>query len=688
MLTGFCLYPQPSNDLERQIASLVASTGMSQSALLATENSALMDALPQSSSGAGSAHDAARVAQLRLARELMFRAERKAKRVAKIKSRTFRKIAKKARNRAAGEEGEGQLSLEEMAQLDALDGGDRMEKERERLETLRARERATLRHASGKSGATAGGRWSKGLRNLDGMDDDVKAAVRSRESKQELLRRKILGNDEAGGSSDDDDDASTVESELDQEDDEAVKLRTMDELAALRSAGSGEKKELPKGLMGMKFMQKALQRQNDRVDSMIDDFDDQFEGRTADDGDDRAGDLVQNNPGRMVFAPSASAASTSASAAQEQPAAAKKRATSARTNGTVSTSADVGSASSNASSSTLVDYNPFSNLSTGNGQAPASFGLGGSKAGKEVNPWLVASKEGPSAATVSRKGNEKIVTKDSRSTEKSSAKLRKEQGKDREVLRKAQNEAKVEIDLDKVLLAKPASAESANAPRSSPPAQDAPTSDLPGTSPASAKRRKNREDAPPPSSAAPASRLLHKGDADDSDEASDNDEDALPEALKKQQNPQAFQQRDLVARAFAGDNVITDFEEMKRAEIEADAPHDEDLTLPGWGSWGGKGVKKSKNAKKVVKHIPGIDASKRKDAKYQNVIISERTDKKAKKYLTKDLPYPYTSKKQYEQRLAQPTGAEWNTRTVHKDMVMPRVLTKPGTVIKPVSKQL
>src|ERR1700733_8224364 len=54
---------------------------------------------------------AARRTEIRHMRELMFRAEAKAKRVAKIKSKTYRKIHKKAREKNA-------LTLDEIATLD------------------------------------------------------------------------------------------------------------------------------------------------------------------------------------------------------------------------------------------------------------------------------------------------------------------------------------------------------------------------------------------------------------------------------------------------------------------------------------------------------------------------------------------------------------------------------------------
>ena len=46
----------------------------------------------------------------------------------------------------------------------------------------------------------------------------------------------------------------------------------------------------------------------------------------------------------------------------------------------------------------------------------------------------------------------------------------------------------------------------------------------------------------------------------------------------------AFEQRELVARAFAGDNVIQEFAEAKRRDIQEDAPKEVDTTLPGWVS--------------------------------------------------------------------------------------------------------
>ena len=90
----------------------------------------------------------------------------------------------------------------------------------------------------------------------------------------------------------------------------------------------------------------------------------------------------------------------------------------------------------------------------------------------------------------------------------------------------------------------------------------------------------------------------------------------------------AFQQTELINRAFAADGFEQDFAIEKEAAIAEDAPKEEDLTLPGWGSWTGQGVKRRAMEKKIIKKVPGIEASQRKDAKLKHVIINEKQVKK------------------------------------------------------------
>lgn len=57
-------------------------------------------------------------------------------------------------------------------------------------------------------------------------------------------------------------------------------------------------------------------------------------------------------------------------------------------------------------------------------------------------------------------------------------------------------------------------------------------------------------------------------------------------------------QRSIIAQAFADDDVIDEFVKEKKSIIDRDKPTDIDLFLPGWGCWGGEGVRVSKKKRK------------------------------------------------------------------------------------------
>ncbi|EPY50995.1 U3 snoRNP protein Utp14 [Schizosaccharomyces cryophilus OY26] len=165
---------------------------------------------------------------------------------------------------------------------------------------------------------------------------------------------------------------------------------------------------------------------------------------------------------------------------------------------------------------------------------------------------------------------------------------------------------------------------------------------------------------------------------------SDQESDQEVPTLKSTKGRVAIQQRELVARAFAGDDVVAEFEKDKEDWINEDAPKEEDQTLPGWGSWAGAGVKQKKNKPKAVKKIAGLDPSKRKDAKLQHVIINEKRNKKSAKLTADAVPFPFESREQYERALNLPMGPEWTTRASHHKAVAPRTVTKRGKVIQPL----
>ena len=293
---------QPKSILEKQITSLLNTAHLADATTQQQAETKALAALSLTPE-----EQAARLAAVRQSRELMFRAERKAKRVAKIKSKAFRRIARK---KSAADAGKDQLTVEEMEQLDELDGGDRAEVERERMEVNRARERAGLRHSVGKQG----GRWSQEVRGLYGLDEDeAKRDERERVQREEQLRRRVLGKDLDGTDEDESDDDQDEDDDMDVD---GIKQNAFDELQAFeREEALANAAAKPSGLMGMKFMQTAIARDQAKADALADSFRKEMETAVNSDGDAEmpglddaevgvVGDQVDSNPGRMAFAPS------------------------------------------------------------------------------------------------------------------------------------------------------------------------------------------------------------------------------------------------------------------------------------------------------------------------------------------------------------------------------------------------
>ncbi|GAA5887298.1 hypothetical protein JCM16303_006580 [Sporobolomyces ruberrimus] len=614
---------QPSNDLEASIQALLTAGHMQQTDLDKEEQAQLATLDP--------ADLAARRAELRRQRDLMYRAERKAKRVAKIKSKAYRRIHRKGKDKDGP-----QLSLEDLEELDRIDGGDRVAEERSRLEVLRAKERATLKHSA------KGGRWAKKVDGLDGLEDERNKSIRDMVERRDQLRKKIAGLED----DDEDEDEfapSGSEGEYGSGDDadfDSIRQKAFDELAALdaKEAAAIENDPKLKGVMNMKFMKDARARADREVGKEADELRRRLEqmDQVAEADDDEPIALsqqVQGNLGRLVFGPSSTVAqSADPEDTDDGP---SKPTTTTKIS---SISLDAPSSSSRASTSRARPSLSNPGLST-TGEA-------------ETNPWLALADQGETNK-LSRKNNKASFGKDSLSAaEKIADKAARTRSKQTGARQAERDDAEVELDLNAGLV--------------------------------NSGSKKKREKAPQVGGAVARPAEAMEEDVDDSDAQSDAEIDA-----QRGKGPTAFRQRELVKEAFANDDVVADFAEEKRKEIERDAPQEEDNTLPGWGSWAGKGAKKNKNPKKkFVKKIAGIDASERKDAGLNHVIINEKKDKKASKYMLKDLPFPYTSAAQLEHKLRTPMGPEWSTSTVLRDQTIPAVLVKPGTTVRPVSRRI
>lgn len=161
---------------------------------------------------------------------------------------------------------------------------------------------------------------------------------------------------------------------------------------------------------------------------------------------------------------------------------------------------------------------------------------------------------------------------------------------------------------------------------------------------------------------------------------------AIPTAIEELEDEEEKHQKQIIKEAFAGDNVIRDFLKEKEEAVKASKPKDLDLTLPGWGEWGGIGLKPS--AKKRRRFlIKAPEGPPRKDKNLPNVIMSEKRNIHAAAHQVRVLPYPFTHHQQFERTVQTPIGSTWNTQRSFQKLTTPKVVTKPGHIIKPIKAE-
>ncbi|CAJ1078581.1 U3 small nucleolar RNA-associated protein 14 homolog A [Xyrichtys novacula] len=145
-------------------------------------------------------------------------------------------------------------------------------------------------------------------------------------------------------------------------------------------------------------------------------------------------------------------------------------------------------------------------------------------------------------------------------------------------------------------------------------------------------------------------------------------------------------QRGLIKEAFAGDDVVSDFLRDKRNQEDAGKPKVVDLTLPGWGEWGGSGLAPSKKKRRRFR-IKTAPPPPRKDQRLPSVIISEQRNSAIAPHQVSMLPFPFQTQAQFEGTIRTPLGRTWNTERTVKKVVMPKVVTTLGAIIEPMAKE-
>ncbi|CAG4952421.1 unnamed protein product [Colias eurytheme] len=141
-----------------------------------------------------------------------------------------------------------------------------------------------------------------------------------------------------------------------------------------------------------------------------------------------------------------------------------------------------------------------------------------------------------------------------------------------------------------------------------------------------------------------------------------------------------------IEEVFEEDDVVASFRQEKQDEIDNERPKEIDLRLPGWGNWGGKGVKVPKRRKNrfISKPIP---RPTRRDENKGDVIINELQLPQLKAHKVSELPFPFTSVSDYEASIRTPIGNTFIPETAHQKLIKPSVITRAGTIIDPMDEE-
>lgn len=421
--------------------------------------------------------------ELRQMRELMFRAEIKARRVKKIKSKTYRRLKRKEKDRVS-------------ELINEKDPADNSETEEGRLkrEVERAKERATLRHKNT-------GKWAKRMMNKEDVDERTRKDLEDMLSRGEKLRRRIQGV--TSDQSDQESSEGEIEGSDIEENITRIKQGAFDELAKL-GENTDDRENKGKNLFEMKFMKDAIARQAATVDQEIDDFTREI-GEVEDNSEKEAADTPERESlngaiairtgGRVVYRPGTSVSNHDNAIFSSVDCPGQQNIT--KTNSLPSETSSV-----TLKSTDLLSPPPPSPLPV----KPLPSSLSGSLT-QEINPWLVRSER--LIGTAGRTKNAVVVSKDSKALDKAKHRLDKQASKNQDERAKALDDATLQISLDNFL--------------------QLPTS----------------------------STTQHaEGDSSEESEIEAQENALLSGKERGNVNHFAFRQRDLVARAFAGDNVV------------------------------------------------------------------------------------------------------------------------------------
>jgi len=643
----------PESEFEKEVAAALEEEEVRLEALETNNGQILEEHSDDGEDDLGHAatteqHMRKRRGELAKIRALLFYEEQKRHHMNKIKSKKYRKIRKKQRDKLSDKTDAALTSTnDEYAEQ-------QRQEDEEEAEMERMKERMSLAHKNTS-------KWAKRqLRRGKNVDVDTRRALSAQLATGDEIRNKmktIRGDD----------------SESD--DDEESDARLVEKARALLSDAEGKKESKQEGLLAMNFMQKGLERQREQAKEEARQLLEELE----------ANDEFNDDEYRY----------SDDEATEQQPSKKKKK----------KKKKNVAPDDSQVAKGKLV----AKGLEFGHGSSVTVTG------GISVDLQLTTNAE---PAEIESTNASEAETAESTETTKSKGKTTNKQKKKKQAKKAdvptANNTSKnamahtdhsttlvvpTNTASDTTISSSTADTQSTNV-NAMAMQQHTPTNDNeenPWISQAQSSRSKKR------TAAGTAVNLaeLPVPNARDTSAKADATEASKPNQITGARQTVDLSQEELVKRAFAAPSmtdVEADFEKEKDDIRAKDDPlhpkskkqQNEQHHVAGWGSWSGMGAPPPK-PKRLPKHLlpkqPSKPKKRRADDALQKVIINEKRMKKNLKFQIDAVPYPYRSRAEYEHAMAGPIGKEWNVTSAVKNMTRAEILTKAGSIIKPLSQQ-
>ncbi|KAJ3220712.1 hypothetical protein HK099_004062 [Clydaea vesicula] len=626
-----------------------------------------------------------RRAELAKMRSLMFFQEQKKKKIAKIKSKTYRKIQRKAKGHLSAD-----LDLETLKSLDPEAAKEKLLQ----MERDRAKERMTLKHKNS-------GKWAKKMLSRKDTDSETRKALMEQLEKHEELKKKISGmhssDDDFSGDEDDDDEEGDGGEDI---------ANAVMELNSMKNSISDT--QIPTtGVFAMKFMRKHVKEQLDASKRSIDELQEMLESErqhSSDFSENEEESKLDSNTkvsGRKGLNSTRTFDDNDKDLEQKfentltssGPISIKKPVDPLKPLFEVESFEDSNLFEGSVNSNTINSSLKVSEV--GDVDAHSSFKSDSLKDLKEEVPkgkieddfsGNESNAENPWLSSFSKPLLKSIKTNSQSFKEgKQEKALKKFAGDKKEKLRnskiKNNDDTYEKLDITSI-----AEMEKAEVDEVTEEVTDSATIAAAEVNTVLTGKNETSDDFSVTKDMRKV--IVESDDGADSDFEVDGERNHFNMMNKK--DVSQLSQREVMRLAFADDNMFeVEFEKEKVSIMEKEKPQEIDVTLPGWGSWSGIGVKqKKKPSKKHIKKVDGIDIDKRKDSKLKNVIINEKRQKKSLKYQIPSVPHGFNNREQYEKTIRLPLGKEWQTSDTFQKLNKPKISTIDGKIIHPLSSKL